>query len=107
MAKSGNKFIRVWEEFPVDEIKKHIIIIDDLYGSCGNCKQLGLNYIKDKTCKGCGTDFKFITTKLKSMTDTMQILSRIQQKDLNLKLIEKEDYDKAIAHNIVDNLFKT
>ena len=44
-------FVRVWTAFDPVEVKKHLLLIDDLYGSCANCKQLGLNYLKDKECQ--------------------------------------------------------
>ncbi len=62
-------FVRVWTAFDPVEVKKHLLLIDDLYGSCANCKQLGLNYLKDKECPGCKTVFKYVTTNLKGMDD--------------------------------------
>jgi hypothetical protein len=50
-------FVRVWTSLDPSEIKKHLLLIDDLYGSCANCKQLGLNYLKDKECPGCKNKF--------------------------------------------------
>ena len=106
MSASDKTFIRIWEELPVEHIRNHLIIIDDLYGSCAKCKQLGLNYIKDKICTGCGTEFKYITTKLKNNSDSLQILKRIKKEGLALKLIDKDDYTKAVAHNAAKDLFK-
>lgn len=62
-------FVRVWTAFDPIDVKKHLLLIDDLYGSCANCKQLGLNYLKDKECPGCKTVFKYVTTNLKGMDD--------------------------------------
>ncbi|HMV40978.1 MAG TPA: hypothetical protein PK079_26205 [Leptospiraceae bacterium] len=99
-------YIRVWSAFDVNEIKRHLLLIDDLYGSCANCKQLGLNYLKDKECPGCKTVFKYIATNLKGIEDVKKILNRIQDMNLQLTLIEKEDYIHSTAKDAVKDLFK-
>ena len=98
--------IRVWKTLDVEEIKKHLLLIDDLYGSCANCKQLGLNYTKDKICPGCKTNFKYIATNLKKQEDIKKILNRIETDKLDLILIEKEDYTLANAKDAAKDLFK-
>jgi hypothetical protein len=98
--------IRVWKSFDIDEVKKQLLLIDDLYGSCANCKQLGLNYTKDKICPGCKTNFKYIATNLKKSEDIKKILNRIETDKLDLILIEKEDYILATAKDAAKDLFK-
>ncbi len=100
-------FVRVWTSFDPIEVKKHLLLIDDLYGSCANCKQLGLNYLKDRECPGCKTVFKYVTTNLKGIDDAKKILNRIQDMNLQLTLIEKEDYVQATAKDAAKDLFKT
>lgn len=100
-------FVRVWTSLDPIEIKKHLLLIDDLYGSCANCKQLGLNYLKDKECPGCKTTFKYVTTNLKGLDDAKKILNRIQDMNLKLILIEKEDYIHATAKDAMKDLFKS
>jgi hypothetical protein len=100
-------FLRIWTSLDPLEIKTHLLLIDDLYGSCANCKQLGLNYLKDKQCPGCKTTFKYVTTNLKGMDDIKKILNRIQEMNLKLTLIEKEDYIHATAKDAVKDLFKS
>ena len=85
---TGNKskFIRVWTQMDGDEIKKQLLYIDDLYGTCGNCKKLGLNYLKDKKCPECGIIFKYLATKITNPGEVGKILSRIQKENLSLRL---------------------
>jgi len=89
----------------VDEIKKKLLLIEDLYGSCANCKQLGLNYLKDKSCPGCKTVFKYMATRLKNPGEISKILSRIEAEKLDLKLIDREDFDRAAAKDVLGGLF--
>jgi len=102
-AKKRN--IRVWTAMDVDEIKKKLLLIEDLYGSCANCKQLGLNYLKDKSCPGCKTVFKYMATRLKNPGEISKILSRIEAEKLDLKLIDREDFDRAAAKDVLGGLF--
>lgn len=100
-------YIRSWTSVDPIEIKKHLLLIDDLYGSCANCKQLGLNFLKDKECPGCKTTFKYVATNLKNMDGIKKILNRIEDMNLKLTLIEKEDYTIATAKDAVKDLFKS
>lgn len=99
-------FVRIWQEMDIEEVKKQIILIDDLYGTCGNCRKLGLNYLKDKKCPDCGAIFKYIATSLKNSSDQTKIMNRLKQENLQLIMIDKDDYNKANAQNAVKDLFK-
>ncbi len=105
MEKAGKRSIRVWTEVDLDEVKKHLLLIEDLYGSCGNCKQLGLNYLKDKSCPACKNEFRYIATRLKTPGDIAKILARIHAESLKLTLIDRDDYDKATAKDVLGGLF--
>ena len=102
----GHKSVRVWQNLNVDEVRQHLILVDDLYGSCGNCRQLGLNYVKDAQCSGCGTTFRYLATKLRSPGEVARILKRIESDGLKLTVIDREDFERAAAHDSVSNLFK-
>ncbi|GBF51441.1 hypothetical protein LPTSP4_29780 [Leptospira ryugenii] len=104
---NNSKFIRVWKQIDGDLIRKHLLYIDDLYGTCGNCKRLGLNYLKDKSCPQCGITFKYLATKLTNPAEIGKILSRIQKENLDLTLIERDDFEKSSARDAVKDLFKT
>lgn len=56
-------FIRIWQEVDVEELNKHLLIIGELLGDCGNCKALGIDYSKHTSCPQCGTEFKYITLR--------------------------------------------
>jgi len=101
------RFVRIWSALNIEEVKKHLLLIDDLYGTCGNCKQLGLNYLKDKTCPGCKTTFEFLATNMKNPADVGKILARIKTEGLSFSLIDREDFNRATASNAVKDLFKS
>ncbi len=107
MQAEDKKYIRVWEKFSVSEIASQLMIIDDLYGTCGKCKHLGLNYTKDKVCPQCGTKFKYLATNLKTSGDIAKVLARIEKDGLDFILIDREDYNQSKAKDAVKDLFKT
>ncbi len=106
MAEKMTRSIRVWTNLDLGEVKEHLMLIEDLYGTCANCKQLGLNYLKDKTCPGCGATFRFLATNLKNPADSFKFLSRLNHEGLALKLIDRADYDRATAKDALGDLFK-
>ncbi|MCU0824077.1 MAG: hypothetical protein MUF77_05495 [Leptospira sp.] len=103
----NTKFVRVWRKLAVEEIKKQLLYIDDLYGTCGNCKRLGLNYLKDKKCPDCGIQFKYLATKVNNTAEVGKILSRIEKEGLDYILIEREDFERSNAADAARDLFKT
>lgn len=101
------KFVRVWRKLTVEDVKKQLLYIDDLYGTCGNCKKLGLNYVKDKKCPDCGAVFKYLATKLSKVEDISKILGRLEKEGLDLTLIERDDFERSSASDAARDLFKT
>lgn len=101
----NQKSVRVWQNLKVDEVRQHLLLVDDLYGSCGNCKQLGLNYLKDSKCSGCGTTFRYLATKLHNPADVAKILNRINKESLKLTVIDRDDFERAEAKDAINNLF--
>lgn len=104
--KQSHKFMRVYREMEPDKIKRQLMIIDDLYGSCAACGQLGLNFTRDRVCPGCKTTFAYVMTKLKNPADIHKILARIKTDGLSLTMIEKDDYDRTSARDALGDLFK-
>lgn len=97
------QYLRVYQNLEIEEIQRHLLLIDDLYGSCANCKQVGLNYTKDLSCSQCKTEFKYLATKLPQ--EVKKILARLEQDGRKLIVIDRDDFDKATAKNSLDGLF--
>ena len=106
MSESPEKFVRVWTKIDPENIKKKLLLIEEFHGVCGACRQLGLNYISDSVCPACGTQFEFVATKLKNPGEAAKIARRIEEKNLKLKLIDRDDFDKALAKDAIKDLFK-
>jgi hypothetical protein len=104
---SRTKYIRVWQQISVDDIKKQLLYVDDLYGTCGNCKSLGLNYLKDKSCPECKTTFKYIATNSKNPADVSKMLTRIEKEGIPMTMIDREDFERSSARDAAMDLFKS
>lgn len=106
MQTDDKKYVRVWKKLSVSEVSSQMMLIDDLYGTCGNCKHLGLNYTKDKDCPECKTKFRYLATNSKSPSEIAKILNRIEKEGLDLILIDREDFNQSKAKDAVKDLFK-
>lgn len=101
------KFVRVWTKISVDEIKKQILYVDDLYGTCGNCKKLGLNYLKDRSCPDCKTTFRYMATNSKNPSEIAKMLARMEKENIPFTLIDREDFERSSARDAAMDLFKS
>ncbi len=97
--------VRIWQNIDVEAVRKQLILVDDLYGSCGNCKQLGLNYLKDRKCTSCGNEFRYLATKLQAPGEVAKILNRIHKEELPLQVIDRDDFERASARDALQDLF--
>ncbi|MCC5815971.1 MAG: hypothetical protein JJT78_14555 [Leptospira sp.] len=103
---SKTKYVRVWKKLQISEVKQFLLYVDDLYGTCGNCKKLGLNYLKDKSCPDCKTTFKYIATNSKNPADVAKLLSRMEKENISLTMIDREDFERSSAKDAALDLFK-
>ena len=56
----GKWFLRVYKEFDIDDVSKHLIILGELLATCSNCSKLGLQ-LSTRTCPECKTEFRYAT----------------------------------------------
>jgi hypothetical protein len=103
LYRSVKQYLRIYRQLDVDEIKAHLILVDDLYGICANCRHAGLNYTKDLRCPECGTEFRYLATRHRS--ETSKILARLEQDGRTITVIDRDDWEKATARNDLRGLF--
>lgn len=95
--------VRVWHFLDAGAMKKEILFIDDNYGQCGNCKQLGINFVTTPRCPACSTAFRYLAAK--AGQDPVKILRRIAAEGLKLQLIERSDFEKAESRDKLSGFF--
>ncbi|MFH1790879.1 MAG: hypothetical protein ABH885_02710 [Candidatus Omnitrophota bacterium] len=93
---SQHVFIRVWSELDMDLIKRHTLIAGDPAGDCANCKEVGINIQVSKKCPNCGTEFKYIATRLQNNPSQAR---KLKAKRPDLTAIDLSDYKEAYGRS--------
>lgn len=104
----AREFLRTWQTFDLDEVQKHLLILGDLTGDCGACRQLGIHYQDAKECSRCKTVFKYITSRRLETHpgERFQIVGRLRDKRPELVFIDYEDYKKTIGRKKAREFFE-
>jgi len=92
------ELLRVWKEFDIDEVSKHLLIVGESAGDCSNCRELGINYLAAKSCPKCGNDFKYVASRTHETR-------KIKNKRPDLIFIDLEDYKKVTGKIKAKDLF--
>lgn len=100
-------FIRVWQELDTEEIKKHLVVVGQVSGTCQNCNTLGIDYINANSCANCKTDFRFITLRPEKEGKDIGFsnIRLIKQRRPDLVFIEHSDFKKFIASRKAQDIF--
>lgn len=87
-------WLRVWAEKELSEIEKHLLVIGDAKGDCGQCKELGLDYKTVKECPHCHTTFSYVTSRRFETHpgERFQIVRRLGELRKDLTWVDYEDY---------------
>ena len=103
----GREFLRTFQEFDIDDVQKHLLIMGDLSGDCGSCKELGLNTFSVKTCPHCGSEFKYITSRRMDQHpgERFQLARRAKEKRPDLVFIDYTDYSKVLGQKKARDFF--
>lgn len=98
-------FIRVARELDFDDVCRHLLVAGELSGDCFSCREVGIDYSREKYCPKCRTDFRYISLRHSPATGAR--ISRIAQKRPDLLYVEYSDV-KEIADKIrAKNFFKS
>lgn len=96
--------IRVWKEIDIEDVKNHIIMVEDKFGHCPGCKQIGIELKDLKKCPGCGRSFKFVTSK-DARGGKVDIVARTRKKLPDLVFVDYEDYERVTGKKKAESLF--
>lgn len=90
--------VRVWQKLESDEVKKHLLLAGELTANCENCQQLGIDYLKEKKCTQCGTEFKYIGFRKKNnKAEEFFAINRCKEKRPDLIIVDCEDIKRAFG----------
>ena len=99
--------IRVFSFLDIEEIKKHLIILDELYGMCASCKTPGIDIKQTKFCPNCKTEFLYATSRFfdKPGVNNNKIIKRIKEFHPDIEILDYKDYQNAVNKKSAENLF--
>ena len=81
--------IRIWTEIDTDEIKESIIIVDDKFGFCPACKEMGIKLEGLSNCPQCKREFKYITSRdARGGSKAIEFIRRVRKKLPDLTFVE-------------------
>ncbi len=95
-------YLRIWKEVDLAEIQAHIIIVDDIFGFCPGCREIGIKLEDLKKCPKCGREFKYVTSREKSPAMVM----RTRRKLPDLIFVDYDDFDRLTGKKKAETLFK-
>lgn len=99
-------FIRVAREIDYDDISKHLLIVGELTGDCFSCRQVGIDYAREKYCPQCKTDFRYISYRKPTNAITGAYISRLCLKRPDLTYVEYNDVKEIADRQKAKNFFK-
>lgn len=104
----ANEFIRIWIEEDVVELSKKLLIVGESFSDCGNCRHLGLDFARAKSCPECKVEFRYITSRHAGggAAERFRWLRKIREKRPDLKCIDYDDYERNMARIRARNIFK-
>lgn len=97
--------IRVWKEFDLQEIQKHLVIVDDISGYCPQCKKIGIPIQDLAKCPSCGAEFKYMSTQQKQRAGDFSFVMSLCKKLPHLILIDYDDYLRSTSKKKAETLF--
>lgn len=96
--------IRVWTEMDIKEVQEHIIMVEDIFGHCPNCRKIGIELKDVKKCPSCGREFKYVTSK-EARGGKVDIVVRTKKKLPHLTFVDYEDYERVTGKKKAESLF--
>lgn len=95
----GKHYLRLYQEFELEEVGKHLLILGDLASDCAACRCLGIDGYSATQCPECGTPFKYLTSRRieNHPGERFQIVRRARESRPDLIFIDYGDYQKAVG----------
>ncbi|HSV97147.1 MAG TPA: hypothetical protein VLM75_09455 [Spirochaetota bacterium] len=97
--------IRVWSEVDLAEIQSHIITVDDKFGFCPGCREMGIRLEGLKKCPKCDREFKYVTAHESRGAKGFEMVGRIRKKLPHLVFVDYDDYERISGKKKAESLF--
>jgi hypothetical protein len=103
----AREYLRVYQEFDIEEVKKHLLILGDLSADCAACRMLGIDGYTAKHCPQCQTEFKYLTSRRIETHpgERFQIVRRMREKRPDLIFLDYTDFSKTLGQKKARDFF--
>ncbi len=100
-------YIRIWTEVDIKDVQEHIIIVDDRFGFCPGCKEMGMRIDNLTKCTKCGREFRYVTSRESAQGGGkgFEIMTRIKKKMPGLIFVDYADYERTTGKKKAETLF--
>jgi len=85
----GKRYIRVYQQRDILEIKEHLLIYGDLTANCANCQAIDIKF-DSRQCPECKTAFKYIA--FRNIKHHLPKLPKLQEERPDLIIVDHEDF---------------
>jgi hypothetical protein len=100
------EFIRIWSEVDIKKIQESMLVVDDKFGFCPACKEVGIIIENLKSCPKCKREFKYVTSReARSGEKGVAFVSRIMRKLPGLIFVDYDDYEYITRKKKAEGLF--
>ncbi|MDP3921377.1 MAG: hypothetical protein Q8R76_11290 [Candidatus Omnitrophota bacterium] len=103
MSKS---YLRIYKEFDITDVEKHLLIMGDLKADCSACRALGISF-DAHACPECGVQFKYLSSRRADQHEgeRFRIVKRAQEQRPDLTFIDYGDYHKVVGKKKARDFF--
>ena len=99
------EYLRIWNNVDITEIENNIVTIDDKFGFCPGCKEMGIKLDNLKDCPNCGREFKYMTSREAKGANGHIFVKRAFTKLPDLIFVDFDDYERVTSKKKAEDLF--
>ena len=87
----SQRFIRIYKNLDIAEIKKHLLVYGDLAANCANCQAIDIK-LNANLCPSCNTEFKYIA--FRNIRNHLPKLHKLNIERPSLTFVDFEDFQR-------------
>jgi hypothetical protein len=100
------EILRVWSKVDTKVIQDSILIVDDKFGFCPACKEIGIKLEGLKECPKCGRNFRYMTSReAKTGERGIAFVTRVMNKLPDFTFVDYDDYTYLSGKKKAEGLF--